>query len=205
MIDTPARLIAPGLDEHLVLHHRRQSGARLVEQQHRRLHHQRPAHRDHLALAAGQRPGPLVAPVAQRGEQRRSTKSKRRLEVLGALVDAHLQVLLDGQRREHVVGLRHEADPLGDQRVGALVGDVVALEAARVPEPILTRPNIALSSVDLPAPLGPMMPTSSPRRAVQVGAVEDVDAGHVAGDELARRSSDGRPRLAASCARSGQS
>ena len=27
---------------------------------------------------------------------------------------------------------------------------------------IVTRPNNALSSVDLPAPLGPMMPTSSP-------------------------------------------
>ena len=27
---------------------------------------------------------------------------------------------------------------------------------------ILTRPNSALSRVDLPAPLGPMMPTSSP-------------------------------------------
>ena len=31
-----------------------------------------------------------------------------------------------------------------------------------VPVLIFTRPNSALSSVDLPAPLGPMMPTSSP-------------------------------------------
>ena len=46
-----------------------------------------------------------------------------------------------------------------------------------VTEPVLTltSPNSALSSVDLPAPLGPMMPTSSPSLAVEVGAVEDVD------------------------------
>ena len=31
-----------------------------------------------------------------------------------------------------------------------------------LPERILTRPNIALSSVDLPAPFGPMMPIISP-------------------------------------------
>ena len=33
------------------------------------------------------------------------------------------------------------------------------------PEWTLTRPNMAFSSVDLPAPLGPMMPISSPLRA----------------------------------------
>ena len=31
-----------------------------------------------------------------------------------------------------------------------------------LPERIFTRPNIAFSSVDLPAPLGPMMPIISP-------------------------------------------
>ena len=86
--------------------------------------------------------------------------------------------------REDVVGLRHEADALGDQRVGALVGDVLALAASTVPVWILTRPNSALSRVDLPAPLGPMMPTSSPWLAVEVGAVEDVDPGQVAGDQV---------------------
>ena len=33
------------------------------------LHHQRPAHRHHLALAAGQRAGALLAALAERGEQ----------------------------------------------------------------------------------------------------------------------------------------
>ena len=34
-------------------------------------------------------------------------------EVLGPLEHAHLHVLLDGQRGEHVVVLRNEADALG--------------------------------------------------------------------------------------------
>ena len=34
-----------------------------------------------------------------------------------------------------------------------------------VPEWIFTNPNIAFSRVDLPAPLGPIMPISSPLRA----------------------------------------
>jgi len=41
-------------DEHLVLIEGRETGRRLVEQQHGRLHHQRPAHGDHLPLAAGE-------------------------------------------------------------------------------------------------------------------------------------------------------
>ena len=35
------------------------------------------------------------------------------------------------------------------------------------PPRTLTRPKIALSSVDLPAPFGPMMPMSSPLRAMR--------------------------------------
>ena len=55
-----------------------------------------------------------------------------------------------------------------------------------VPVLILTRPKSAFSRVDLPAPFGPMMPTSSCSLAVQVGSVEDVDARHVAGDQVVR-------------------
>ena len=57
--------------------------------------------------------------------------------------------------------------------------------AARVTEPerTLTRPNSALSSVDLPAPFGPMIPTSSPGCSDEVAAVEDV-----------RRRAGSRPR-----------
>ena len=42
---------------------------RLVEQQQRRIDHQCPAHRHHLALAAGQRSGTLVDALPEPGEQ----------------------------------------------------------------------------------------------------------------------------------------
>jgi hypothetical protein len=52
------------------------------------------------------------------------------------------------------------------------------------PERTFTRPNIALSNVDLPAPLGPDDPDQLTLVDVQVAVVEDVDAGQVAGDEV---------------------
>ena len=54
-----------------------------------------------------------------------------------------------------------------------------------VTEPLRTgmRPNRDLSSVDLPAPLGPMMPIELPVLEPEVAAGEDVDPGHVAGDD----------------------
>ena len=55
--------------EHLVLEHRGEPGRRLVEQQQRRVEHQRPAHRHHLSLAAGQRSGALVGPFGEPREQ----------------------------------------------------------------------------------------------------------------------------------------
>ena len=72
----------------------------------------------------------------------------------------------------------------GRTRSSAVASVMSSPLSMTVPERIVTRPKSALSSVDLPAPLGPMMPTSSPVVAVQVGAVEDVDPGHVAGDEV---------------------
>ena len=91
------------------------------------------------------------------------TKSKRSGEARAA-GKAHLQVLLDGQAGEHVVVLRDEAHAPGDQLVGLKPGDVRPRTTTE-PECTFTRPNMAFSSVDLPAPLGPMMPISSPLRA----------------------------------------
>jgi hypothetical protein len=42
------------VDEHLVLQRRGEPCARLVEQQHLRIEHQRPTHRDHLPLTTRQ-------------------------------------------------------------------------------------------------------------------------------------------------------
>ena len=49
-------------------------------------------------------------------------------ELLGAHEQPHPEVLLDGQRREDVVGLRHEADALADELVGGEAGDVLSVE-----------------------------------------------------------------------------
>ena len=67
-----------------------------------------------------------------------------------------------------------------------------------LPVRTLTSPKSAFSSVDLPAPLGPMMPTSSPSLGVEVAAGEDVDAGEIAGDEVVR-DDQGFPRSGQVC------
>ena len=54
------------------------------------------------------------------------------------------------------------------------------------PDRIDTSPSTAFSNVDLPAPFGPMIPTNSPGADHEVAAIEDVDLGHVAGDQLRR-------------------
>ena len=182
-METPAALIFLHAYEHLVGEHRRQSGGGLVEQQDRWFHHQRPAHRDHLPLAAGQRAGLALAPLASSGNSEHTASNLSR-EGLRPQVDTHLQVLLDGQRGEHVVVLRHVADALGDQRVRLGGGDVLASRSVTVPARTGISPNIALSSVDLPAPLGPMMPTISPLAEVEIAPLQDVHPGQVAGHQV---------------------
>ena len=59
-------------------HHRRQPHRGLVEQQHLRPGHQRPADREHLLLAAGQRAADLLRRSASRGKVS-STQSSRSL------------------------------------------------------------------------------------------------------------------------------
>jgi len=98
----------------------------------------------HLPLSARKRPSTLVASVGEVGN-REATKSNF-FEALGPLEAAHL-VFLDGQRRKHVVGLRHETDAGRHQHVGPLVRDVLpTLQLDRAPT--FTRPKHAFSSVD---------------------------------------------------------
>jgi ABC-type branched-subunit amino acid transport system substrate-binding protein len=178
----PGPVDVPGLDEHLVLHDGREAGRRLVEEQHGRLHHQRATHGDHLSLATRERSGALLAPVEERREQV-ADELEALLEALRALVGAHLEVLLDRQRREDVVGLRDESHALGHQDVGALVGDVVAMEddGARVD---LHQPEERLEQGGLARAVGADDADQLALLAVQVSAVEDVDAGQVAGDQV---------------------
>ncbi len=97
---------------------------RLVQQEHRRLQHQHAAHGQHLPLTAAEL---ARGPAQHRAEPREDGDH---------LVDpgphllrpqqvaAHLQVLPDGQRREHVIHLRHVADSGPGDILGRPVGDV---------------------------------------------------------------------------------
>ena len=57
------------------------------------------------------------------------TTSNRSRNVFGLQEDAHLEVLADRQRREHVVVLRDVADAAAHERVRLQVGDVLAAQA----------------------------------------------------------------------------
>ena len=96
-------------DEGLVLTDGGEARGRLVQQQDGGIHHEGPPHGHHLALTAGERAGALLQSLAQLGED-----AGHEFEPLGVrarrLVQAHLQVLLDRERGEHVVVLRDEAD-----------------------------------------------------------------------------------------------
>ena len=67
-IDKPLLLQAPDRRHHLSDDLRRQALRRLVQEQHPRVRHQRPADRQHLLLAAGQDAGILPAPLRQQRE-----------------------------------------------------------------------------------------------------------------------------------------
>jgi hypothetical protein len=114
------------LELHLLAQLGVQVGERLVEQQHRRLDHQRAGERHALPLAARE-----FARVA-RGVRLQVHQRQRLLHALGALGLGHLAHL---QAEAHVVGhrhvrkeriaLEHDAQPA---RVGLGMGDVLARE-----------------------------------------------------------------------------
>ena len=127
--------------EDLLDEDRGQPHRRLVEQQERRMRHQRTADRAHLLLAARHRPGLLRLPLGQAREQMEDA-----LEILLqpalvlALERAHLEVLEHGHPREQLPPLGRLGDAAGDDVVRGVVGDVLAAEpdlaAARVVEPV---------------------------------------------------------------------
>ena len=96
---------------------RRETEARLVEQQQSRLRHQRPAQRQHLSLAARQRSGQLRATL---GKPRKAlidvVARTRNGAVAGAIAlkRAKLQVVRHRHRGEQLAPLGYQAQPLGD-------------------------------------------------------------------------------------------
>ena len=100
--------------EDLLDHLRRQTHARLVEQQQARARHQRAAERQHLLLAARQRARGLPPTLGEAREHREDALEIRRALGAGPRVAAEQQVVDDRQRAERLAALGH----LGDARAG---------------------------------------------------------------------------------------
>ena len=133
---------------------------RLVEDQQPRPVHHRPR-QDHPPFhPAGEGAGAFVALLGQREGLEQllgalTAFALRHPEVAGVVVER----LLDGQEPVEVDLLRREADRLAGLPV---VGDRVVAEDLDLARVACASPVVQWISVDLPAPLGPSRPNSSP-------------------------------------------
>src|SRR3954447_26587725 len=147
---------------------RRETHRWLVEEEQLRPGHERAAHRDHLLLAAGERPRALRAPLEQPREELVDA-----LEVLldagavGALERAHLEVLEHAHAREEAPSLRRLRDSQLDDLVRGVADDRAALEA------------------DV-AGAGMVQPVDRPERRRLAGAVRAEQRHDLAGPHLER-------------------
>src|SRR4051794_33074957 len=100
------------------LHHlRRESERRFIEQQHLRLRHQCARDREHLLLAARQRPRVLLDPVLQHREEREDAVVFGLLNFVFAQIRPELEVVLHRQVREDAATLGHMRDAHRGHRV----------------------------------------------------------------------------------------
>ena len=155
----------------------------LVDEQDLRAQHQGHRHGQLLLLTTGEVAGQLGTALGQHGEQivyvgDRVRRSARRPCGRSTLDEA--QVVVHRHGREDRLAPGHERDALADDLFGGT--------ARRGPRPRLrtvplwgARPQMARSSVDLPAPLVPSSATTSPSADVQVDVEEDLQlsVGHV--------------------------
>src|SRR5579872_804886 len=108
-------------------HARRQTQARLVEQQQLRLRHQRAADRDHLLLAARERACSEPQPRAQRRKEIEHVLELRvETGAIAARVRTQEQILAHRERSEELTALRHDGDASPRHRLRRSAGDVVA-------------------------------------------------------------------------------
>ena len=165
--------------EYLAHIDRRQACGRLVEQQQRRLGHQRPAEGDHLALAAGQFAGLLAALLLQRREQGIDLVDDV-AEIVAPDESAHFQIFVHGERREDAALLGHIGHPLADQFVGLATADILAPE----PDLSLAQPDQAEDRLHCCRFAGAVRADDGDDlagRHRQVDAFEDVGAAVAAG------------------------
>ena len=98
-----------------------QAFERLVEQEQRRIGHQRARDRQHLLLAAGQLIAEIAAAFGDAGEQ-----VVHRGQVPAAVARRHGEVFLHRQRRKNLAFLRHPADAGLGAAMRRALGDVLA-------------------------------------------------------------------------------
>ena len=132
-----------------------------VEQQNLRICHQRPADREHLLLAARERPGGLAKALVQSRKQTEDAFAPpRKLGRVVQQIGAKLQVFRNRHRREDAAALRHQHHAA--RRAGIRRGPGRGTPRNVTSPELATRPMIARISVLLPAPFGPRMATNSP-------------------------------------------
>ena len=153
----PGGVDLPHLLDQLVDHGRGQAERQLVDAEQLGPGDERHGQRQHLLLAARQVAGQLVVPL-RRGPGTCATDlgARRRGGVL--VVAQHparqAQVLGDGQGREHALAAGHQRQAQPGDLLGRQAGDVAPVEGDAAPLGG-SSPAIALSTVDLPAPLVP--------------------------------------------------
>ena len=171
---------------------------RLVQQQHPRLHRQRPGQRHPLELAAGELRGVALGEAVEPDESQ---------QLLHARADLRLRALAHGQPEGDVVVHGHVLEGgvvLEDEAHAAVargrVGDVLARRSPRCrcrgsPSPAMIR-----SSVDLPLPLGPSSAVSEPSstRMQTSSSATKSPKRLLTLTDLDRHRSDGRPAAGAS-------
>ena len=108
---------------------RRETEARLVQQQQTRLCHQRAPERQHLPFAAGQRAGELPAALAQpRKAVEDFVKVALDLGIGAARIGAEDQIVFDGHVVEQFASFRHQAHATLDARLHIHGGESRAIE-----------------------------------------------------------------------------
>ena len=164
---------------------RRQPGRGLVEQQQHRLHHQRHRHREHLTLAAGQRARRAAAAL---GQHRESARTPRRYA--GASRQDRASRPSPGFRaptawRKMFCSCGTKATPRRLDLARRQTHGSASPRSVMLPCSGCSSPAMVFSSVDLPAPFGPMMATISLVLDRQMHALEDLVAAAIAGDDVA--------------------
>src|SRR6185312_16380692 len=108
----------------------------LVEEHEARPQHQRTGQREHLLLAAAERPRPLAAALLEPREVHEDALLVLAdLRTVAARVGAEAEVLADRELRERPAALRHMRDPQPCDRLRRAARDALPGEADRAAPP----------------------------------------------------------------------